>query len=64
MEKNLMTSKKSLTKQEIQGIQDICQTAADYLQHPAIAEIAARFSLPGSNVVRGLREVVARLKTV
>jgi hypothetical protein len=59
-----MTSKKSLTRQEIQGIQDICQTAADYLQQPGVAEIATRFSLPGSNVVRGLREVVARLKTV
>ena len=47
-----MASKKSLTRQEIQGIQAICQTAADYLQHPDVAEIAARFSLPGSNVVR------------
>jgi hypothetical protein len=59
-----MARKKPLTSNEIAGIQHICQTAADYLQQADVAAITARFALPGSNVVRALREVVARLKTV
>ena len=59
-----MPRKKPLTKSDLEGISHICQTAADYLQHPDVAEVAKHFALPGSNVVRALRAVVDVLKTV